>query len=128
MIIQDHICTNWNLKFYTHLAEADPETLLHLRCSSLILKKVNYCHKEVHLKSSYIWGFLGHFSAWAQAISIKKLEKSNLEKFLIFFQKKKNVLIFPKMELFSTKIKNFLMFLEKKILHFEKRNFPSLKD
>ena len=56
LIIRDHIRTNSNLKVYIHLTEADPETLLCLRCSSLQLESVNYCHKELHLRSARIPG------------------------------------------------------------------------
>ena len=35
IIIRAHIHTNLNIKIHIHLAEADSETLLHLRCNSL---------------------------------------------------------------------------------------------
>ena len=49
VITREHICTNSNLKVYKFLAETDPETLLHLRGSSLLLESVDHCHKELHL-------------------------------------------------------------------------------
>ena len=33
IIIRAHIHTNLNIKIHIHLAEADSETLLHLRCN-----------------------------------------------------------------------------------------------
>ena len=49
-------------KGYIHLARADPESLLHLRRSSLLLESVNYCHKEFYLRCARIPGSfsIGH--------------------------------------------------------------------